>query len=323
MRYARCVQCSSMVGWVALVSNLVLLLLKAFVGIISGSQALVADAMYSFKDLISAILVIVGLKISSRPLDKEHPFGHGKVEFVLSLTVSVVFLIVTGFLLVHAVQVLFAGDEHTAPHLIALWTALLSVAVNIFMYFYTRCVSIEINSPIVKTLSHHHYADATSSLAVAVGIIGAHLLGMPIIDTLVAVFEMLHLLYLGGDVFWDAYKGLMDRSAPDDTNDRIRAVAADVDGVTKVVGLRTRMVGQDLSVDLHIQVPDSLTVEEADAISDLLGTRIMERIAYVGSVQVSFGSGDSASRFKAPGSRVSVSVDFPVAAPSVPNSGAD
>ncbi len=179
MRYSKCVRCASLVGWVGLVTNLILLILKGFVGIISGSQALLADAMYSAKDVISSILVIIGLKVSSRPLDREHPYGHGKIEFILSMVVSVVFLTVTAFLFVHAVQILTNGDEHRAPHMIALWTALISVSVNVVMYFYSRCVSVEVNSPMVRTLSQHHYADATSSVAVAVGIIGAHYLAMP------------------------------------------------------------------------------------------------------------------------------------------------
>jgi cation diffusion facilitator family transporter len=118
MRYSKCVRCASMVGWIGLFTNLVLLILKGFVGIISGSQALVADAMYSAKDVVSSILVIIGLKVSNQPLDREHPYGHGKIEFILSMVISVIFLVVTAFLFVHAIQILMNGDEHRAPHMI-------------------------------------------------------------------------------------------------------------------------------------------------------------------------------------------------------------
>lgn len=277
-----------MVGWIGLVVNLTLLILKGFVGVIAGSQALVADAMYSAKDVVSSVLVIVGLKVSNRPLDREHPYGHGKIEFILSMIISIVFLAVTAFLFVHAVQVLMGDGEHKAPHLIALWVALISILVNVFMYFYTRCVSIEINSPMVRTLSKHHYADATSSIAVAVGIIGAHYLNMPWIDTLVAVFETLHLMYLGSEVFRESYKGLMDSSAPDEVRDKIHTLVRRVDGVKEVDELRTRLVGQEVCVDLLIQVDAEETVESADLISERIVERLTARIPHLGSVQVKF-----------------------------------
>jgi cation diffusion facilitator family transporter len=290
MRYSKCVRCASLVGWIGLATNLVLLILKGFVGVIAGSQALVADAMYSAKDVVSSILVIIGLKVSSRPLDREHPYGHGKIEFILSMVVSVVFLVITAFLFVHAIQILMHGDEHRAPHLIALWTALISVSVNVVMYFYSRCVSIEVNSPMVRTLSHHHYADATSSVAVAVGIIGAHYLAMPWIDTMVALFEIVHLMYLGGDVFKEAYKGLMDRSAPESVREKIDAVVRKVDGVRDVDELRTRLVGQEIWVDLIIQVDKNLNVEQANDICESVIERLSARVPHIGSVQVKFTS---------------------------------
>lgn len=290
MRYASCVKCAGMIGWIGLCTNLVLLILKGFIGVISGSQALVADAMYSAKDVISSLLVIIGLKISRRPLDREHPYGHGKVEFILSMIISVVFLTVTVFLLVHVVQILMSGDDHKAPHMIALWTALISVAVNVIMYFYSRCVSIEINSPMVRTLAYHHHADATSSLAVALGIIGAHYLGMPIIDTLVALFEIAHLLYLGGSVFRESYKGLMDQSAPEEIRDRVSELVKQVDGVEAIDDLRTRLVGQELWVDLVIRVSEEISVEAAGEIREQVVDRLTERVPHLGSVQVKFTS---------------------------------
>ena len=171
MRYANCVKCSSGIGWLGLVTNTVLMIMKGFVGLVAGSQALVADAMYSAKDVITSLVVIIGMAVSDKPLDRDHPFGHGKIEFVLSLFVSVVFLGVTVWVLVHAVATLLDFSVHRMPHLIALWGALVSVGVNVFMYYYSRCVAIETNSPMVRTLAHHHHADATSSVAVAGGLV--------------------------------------------------------------------------------------------------------------------------------------------------------
>ncbi len=288
MRYSKCISCASYIGWVGLAVNLVLMTLKGFVGFVSGSQALVADAMYSAKDVITSLLVIVGLKVSGRPLDREHPYGHGKVEFILSMIISVVFLGVTALLLIHAVQVLMDGDVHSAPHIIALWTAIISILVNVGMYYYSRCVSIEVNSPMVRTLARHHHADATSSVAVALGIIGAHYLDMPWIDTAVAVFETAHLMYLGSEVFRESYKGLMDGSAPEEVNEEIRQQSMKVAGVESVEELKTRLVGQDLWVDMVIRVSADISVDEASDITDDVVDRLVRVIPHMGSVHVKF-----------------------------------
>ncbi len=288
MRYSKCISCASYIGWIGLGTNLVLMILKGFVGFVSGSQALVADAMYSAKDVITSLLVIVGLKVSGRPLDREHPYGHGKIEFILSMIISVVFLGVTALLLIHAVQVLMNGDTHSAPHIIALWTAIISILVNVAMYYYSRCVSIEVNSPMVRTLSRHHHADATSSVAVALGIIGAHYLDMPWIDTAVAVFETAHLMYLGSEVFRESYKGLMDGSAPLEIKEEIRQQAMKVAGVEAVEELKTRLVGQDLWVDMMIRVGSEISVDEASDIADDVSDRLVRVIPHMGSVHVAY-----------------------------------
>ncbi|MBT3404185.1 MAG: magnetosome biogenesis CDF transporter MamM [Gammaproteobacteria bacterium] len=288
MRYSKCISCASYIGWIGLGTNLVLMILKGFVGFVSGSQALVADAMYSAKDVITSLLVIVGLKVSGRPLDREHPYGHGKIEFILSMIISVVFLGVTSLLLIHAIQVLMDDNVHSSPHIIALWTAIISILVNVVMYFYSRCVSIEVNSPMVRTLSRHHHADATSSVAVALGIIGAHYLNMPWIDTAVAVFETAHLMYLGSDVFREAYKGLMDGSAPEEVKQEISHQALKVAGVEAVEELKTRLVGQDLWVDMVIRVDAELTVDEASDICEDVSDRLVRVVPHMGSVHVKF-----------------------------------
>lgn len=290
MRYSKCISCASYIGWIGLGTNLVLMILKGFVGFISGSQALVADAMYSAKDVVTSLLVIVGLKVSGRPLDREHPYGHGKIEFILSMIISVVFLGVTALLLIHAVQVLMNGDVHSAPHIIALWTAIISILVNVIMYYYSRCVSIEVNSPMVRTLSRHHHADATSSVAVALGIIGAHYLDMPWIDTGVAIFETAHLMYLGSEVFRESYKGLMDGSAPPEVKEEIRQQATKVAGVESVEELKTRLVGQDLWVDMTIRVSPDISVDEASDIADDVTDRLVRVVPHMGSVHVAYTS---------------------------------
>ncbi len=295
MRYKKCIRCSRTVGWVGLVTSAVLMVMKAFVGLVSGSQAMVADAMYSAKDLVSSLMVIVGMSMSEKNLDREHPYGHGKVEFILSMFVSVLFLAVTAFLMVYAVSTLFDDSIHRKPHLIALWAAFLCIAVNMTLYYYSRCVSIESNSPLVRTLSKHHHADAASSVVVAGGIVGAHYFNMPWIDTAVAALETAHLMYLGADVFWDSAKGLMDRNIEGTARDRIKELVEGVEGVEEVKSLRSRYVGQDIFSEVVIGVDSGMTVLAASAIVEAVKRNVTKAIPRLGSFQVrSEGAGPGA-----------------------------
>ncbi|MBF0357371.1 MAG: magnetosome biogenesis CDF transporter MamM [Magnetococcales bacterium] len=287
MRYSQCVVCNETVGWISLMANLAMSTLKLFIGVISGSHALVADSLYSAKDVVTSLIIIVGLKISKQPIDQEHPFGHGKIEFILALVVSLILVLLTGILFYFATETLLEG-KHTAPHLIALWTALLSIAVNIFMFRFTRCVSLEINSPVVGVISTHHMADGLSSIAVALGIIGSHYLGMPWLDTVVAIGEALHLIYLGGDVFWNAFKGLMDTSAPKETIGEINRIARECSGVESIEQVRTRYVGQELWIDMTIGVNPELSVGSAKVISRRVEEQLATHIPHVGDVGCHF-----------------------------------
>ncbi|HIJ83865.1 MAG: cation diffusion facilitator family transporter [Magnetococcales bacterium] len=289
MRYSKCVVCYEGVGWIGLATNLVLSVLKLFIGTFSGSHALVADGLYSAKDVVTSSVIIVGLKVSRKPLDQEHPFGHGKVEFLLSLAISLVLLIVTGLLFYFSAGNLLDGN-HNAPHLIALWTALLSVGVNWFMHRYTHCVSHEINSPVVKLLSKHHLTDGYSSMAVAVGIVGSHYLGMPWLDTAVAMLESVHLIYLSGEIFWNAFSGLMDTAAPKKVVERIRKEALQIQGVQDVGEVRTRQVGQELWITLIIGVDPELTLVKAKALAMRVEEALVTSIPHVGDVGVQFRS---------------------------------
>ncbi|MBF0177242.1 MAG: magnetosome biogenesis CDF transporter MamM [Magnetococcales bacterium] len=289
MRYSKCVVCNEMVGWAGLLVNLVLSILKLFIGVLSGSHALVTGSLYSAKDVITSILIIVGLKISKKPLDEKHPFGHGKIEFLFSLAVSIVMILTTLWLLFNVTTVLLEAS-HRPPHLIALWVAVLSVLVNFFFLHYTRCVAFEVNSPIVRTLSRHHHSDIVSSGAVALGIIGSHYLGLPWLDSVVAVGESLDLLKLGGEVFMDAYHGLMDTAGPKALEDDIRRRTNSIKGVVLVQSLRTRRVGQELYVSIVIGVDPEMEIGQAKRVAKRVEEEITETIPHLGDINVHFVS---------------------------------
>ncbi|MBF0614911.1 MAG: magnetosome biogenesis CDF transporter MamM [Magnetococcales bacterium] len=292
MSYPQCLICHRTVGWTGLVVNIGLSLLKLFVGFISGSQALMIDALYSLKDVLTSFLILLGLKYSKKPIDEEHQFGHGKAEFLFSLVVGLSMIIITGmFIYFEADKVLSgAGMTHKAPHMIALWTALFVVGANIYMWYYTRCVAHQVNSPIVAILSDHQKSDAISSMAVALGIIGSHYLNMPWLDTLVAVGECLDLFHLGVKISMEALQGLMDVSAPQETVQKVHELTRAVAGVKSVESVRTRRVGQDIWITLVIGTDPELTIERAKEISLWVEERLVNAIPHLGEVSVHFKS---------------------------------
>ncbi len=289
MNYSKCVVCYRAVGWIGLAANLALSVLKLVVGVVSGSHALVVDALYSGKDVVTSLLIILGLKLARQPIDDEHQFGHGKAEFLFSVVIGLALIITTVLILYFEAGKLIQGI-HQAPHLIALWTAIFAVGANILLTMYTRCVAFQINSPMVAVLSKHQKSDAIASVAVACGIIGSHYLGMPWLDTLVAVGECIDLGYMGGEVFVHAIRGLMDVSAPQEVVAMIRDRAAIIQGVQKVEVVQTRRVGQEIWVSVLIGVDPDLTIQEARKISVLVERALHESIPHIGEAHVRFQS---------------------------------
>ena len=286
MRYRNCVKCSKYIGWVGLVANFALMLMNLFIGLVAGSQALVVGSMYSLKDMATSVFVIVGITVGRKPLDREHPYGHGKIEFLMSLVFGIVLLFLAVFLLHHAVSSLLSTHQNTAPRLIAVWAAFVSVIAYTYAFYYASCVAIESNSPTVRMMARHHHSDAIAAGVAGLGIVGAHILDLPWVDTVVAFFEALDLTLLGIKVFWDSCKGLLDRSLDPGIRSMIRKIAESTEGVKEVKALKTRLTGHQIWSDLIIGVDADLTVEQAHAICERVKLRISERLRHVGSLSV-------------------------------------
>ncbi|CAK0775743.1 Magnetosome protein MamM [Gammaproteobacteria bacterium] len=289
MNYPKCIVCYHAVGWIGLGANFAISILKIVVGVISGSHALVVDALYSGKDVVTSFLIILGLKFTKQPIDEEHQFGHGKAEFIFSMMIGVCLIVITALVLYFEAGKLIQGN-HQAPHMIALWTAIFSAGANVVLTMYTRCVAFQINSPMVGVLTQHQKSDATASLAVAAGIIGSHYLNMPWLDTVVAVGECIDLGYMGGEVFFHAVHGLMDISAPEKVVAKIQEITSLISGVQKVEVVRTRRVGQEIWVSLVIGINPELSIHDAKKISRGVEKNLYESIPHLGEVNVRFKS---------------------------------
>jgi cation diffusion facilitator family transporter len=227
----------------------------AFIGLVSGSKAILVNSLYSFKDFITSLVVVIGLRVSERPADERHPYGHGKIEFVAMLLIGVALFIAALFLFFHSIKDVWAGFQGKieVPKLIALWAGCISVIANYKLYKYLECVGTKRNSPAILANAQHHHSDTGSSLLVVVAIIGANL-GFMFLDPLAAVIETVDLMYLSVGMLKDALRGALDGSVSSEIKGKIESIAQLVPGVRRVSNINARQLGHNLWVDITLKV---------------------------------------------------------------------
>jgi len=259
-----CRACEKKAGWVAVFANLALALFKAFIGYLSGSKAILGDALFSFKDFIAALVVVIGIKVSGKPADEQHPYGHGKVEYVALFLISLGLILATVFLFVHSVNGIWLSFHGygNAPRLIAFWAALISVVANYKLGQYLLCVGDKLKSPSMLANARHNRADAVSSIMVAVSVLGARFFGLVFLDPLVALIEAVCLMGMSVEMLKESLKGLFDSAVPDRTLEQIESIARVVPGVRKVSRVVARHLGQGISIDMTIKIDHALSHQE-------------------------------------------------------------
>lgn len=282
----QCETCGHRVMWLSAGMNLGLASLKAFVGYITGSKALIADALHSGSDILCALLAIWSRRISGRPKDRKHPYGHGKIEFIVGFAVGIVMIFAASHILYRSLAVLFSNMEVVPPKFLAFWVALLSVYANFVISHLTMCAANSLSSPALKSISIDNRSDAYSSVPVVVCILGSRL-GLPALDPLAAVFVGLLIFKMGAGLILENYHGLMDASAHPDQAAKIREIIASMAEVGKISYLRTRQTGQDICVDLEVCVEGKKTVDEAYSISRKVRSALKQGVRNIGCVQIS------------------------------------
>ena len=261
---AGCTKCALQYSWLSLLVNSSLALLKVVVGLLAGSRALVASAMYSVNDVLSGAVVIVSMRISRRKPDEQYTYGYGNSEYI---AIGIVSTLVTGgviFLLAYSVIDIIRGG-HGAPHPIAIPVAAVALMTNYYLAKRGRCIASQTQSPVVETAAHHNHADAEGSLLTIIGVGGATL-GFHMIDPIVAIIETLHIVWLAGSLFGTSIRGLMDTALPPTQVLAVAQAAAAVDGVSSVVSIRTRQTGSYAWIDAEIEVAEDTVIDEAQKI---------------------------------------------------------
>jgi cation diffusion facilitator family transporter len=263
-------------GWVGLVCNLGLAAAKAAAGVLGHSQAVLADAVHSLSDVATDFAIILGVKFWSAPADENHPHGHGRIETLVTVVIGLALAAVAVGMGVRAIHGLRHGVE-MPPTGIALAAAVLSIGVKEGLYRWTAAVGRSVKSSATVANAWHHRSDAFSSIpaaaAVAVTLVDPE---WAVVDRVGAVVVCLLILQASWRVLRPAVEQLIDRGAPAADRRQIEALALEVDGVESAHAVRTRYVGAELSVDLHVEVDGSLSVTEGHGIAMAVRRKLVE-----------------------------------------------
>ena len=263
------------VSSVSIVINLILAAFKYVAGVIGHSGAMISDAIHSTSDVVGSLIVIVGVKMSEKTSDDEHPYGHERMESAASIILSGI-LVVAGLTIgKEALQSIISGEYLTAAHpgLLALIAAIVSIVVKESMFWYTRATARRIRSDALKAEAWHHRSDALSSVGAMIGIGGARL-GVLVMEPLANIVICLLILKVAVDIFREAIDKMVDHSCDAATEDAIRRSAAGEKGVERVDVIRTRVFGRRIYVDLEIAADGRLTLSEAHGIAQRVHDRI-------------------------------------------------
>ena len=252
-----------------MVTNVILTALKLAAGLIAHSGAMVSDAVHSASDIFSGLIVLIGVKISSRAPDESHPYGHERFECVAALLLSGILALVGGTIGLNAVKDIISGraQEMEAPGLLALIAAVVSIAVKESLFWYTRGYAKRYRSTALHAEAWHQRSDALSSIGALIGIAGARM-GIPVMEPIASVIIAVFILRVAVRIFRDAVEQMVDHSCNEEVEAAFRATALEQPGVQGVELLRTRMFGNRVYVDLEIAADPGLTLAAAHEIAE-------------------------------------------------------
>lgn len=265
------------VSIVSMVWNLLLSLMKLAAGIAAHSGAMISDAVHSASDVFSTIVVIIGVKAAGKGSDKEHPFGHERLECVAAILLSTV-LAMTGLGIGYAALAKMIRREYMTviPGALALAAAVISIGAKEGMFWYTRHYAKKIDSGALMADAWHHRSDALSSVGALVGIGGA-MLGFPIMEPVASLAICIFIEKAAYDIFKDAVDKMVDKSCDDQTEGALRECALSISGVERIDVLRTRIFGNKMYVEMEIAADRNLTLGESHAIAERVHDAIEQR----------------------------------------------
>lgn len=263
------------VSVISIIGNVFLSIFKFISGIIGKSNAMISDSIHSLSDVLSTIVVMIGLKLASKKEDVSHPYGHERIECVASFILAI-FLFITGLGIGWmGIKTIFFENysEIKTPTLIALIAAIISIITKEAMYWYTRSVAKKIKSDALMADAWHHRSDALSSIGSLIGIGGA-MMGFKLLDSIASIIICLCIIKVSYDIFMDSVDKMVDKACNSDFINKICDLVLSTNGVLNIDLIKTRLFGNKIYIDLEIAANQDLTLKEAHEIAQKVHDKI-------------------------------------------------
>lgn len=281
------------VSTVSIVINLLLAGFKFIAGVVGHSGAMISDAVHSSSDVVGSLIVIIGVRMSEKASDADHPYGHERMEDVASLILAGILFVAGLSIGKEALMSILDGSYQTSvsPGVLALVAAIVSIVVKEAMFWYTWLNAKKISSGALKAEAWHHRSDALSSVGALIGIGGA-LLGVRIMEPIASIIICLFILKVAIDIFREATDRMVDHACDSETEAEIRRCAEEQEGVVKVDMLRTREFGRKIYVDLEISADGSITLRQGHDIAQQVHDKIESTFPNVKHIMVHVNPAD-------------------------------
>ncbi len=256
------------ISFITIIINIVLSVFKFIAGVVANSSAMISDAVHSASDVVSTIIVMIGIKASQKTSDKKHPYGHERIECIASLLLSVALFITGASIGIEAAKsIIFKTySQKESVGILALIAAIISIAVKEWMFWYTRSGAKKLNSSALMADAWHHRSDALSSVGALVGI-GLSVAGFGVFDPIASIIICILILKVSLDIFKEACSRMIDTAADDKTEKKLIETIKSVEGVIEVNKLKTRLFASKMYVDVEFSANGDLTLTEAHKIA--------------------------------------------------------
>ncbi len=270
------------VSVVSILVNLLLSVFKLLAGMIASSGAMISDAVHSASDVFSTLIVMVGVTVSEKKSDRDHPYGHERLECVASIILAVILAITGGGIGIAGIRKVMDGNYGAlqVPGVLALVAAVISIVCKEWMYWFTRAAAKKINSGALMADAWHHRSDALSSVGAFIGIFGARM-GFPILDPLASIVICVFIEKAALDIFKDAMDKMVDKACPDSIVQEMRSAILSQQGVEGIDDIKTRLFGPKIYVDVEILVNGKKTLTEAHETAERVHDAIEEKFTNV------------------------------------------
>ncbi|MDD3429624.1 MAG: cation diffusion facilitator family transporter [Oscillospiraceae bacterium] len=255
------------VSLISIVINTILSALKLAAGVIARSGAMVSDAVHSLSDVLSTFVVMAGVKLSKKESDKEHPYGHERLECVAAIILATMLLLTGLGIGANGINSIKSGNNLQAPGLLALVAAVASIAIKEWMFWFTRSAAKKINSGALMADAWHHRSDALSSVGSFIGILGARI-GFPVLDPVASIVICIFIVKAAYDIFKDAIDKMVDKACDEETQTNLHTLIMQQEGVLGIDLLHSRLFGNKIYVDVEILVDGHTLLQDSHQIAE-------------------------------------------------------